>query len=270
MFDLHYAPENWGVRPTLFSLFGIDVPSYGFFVALGLIVGGLWYWHEARKEKQANENTFLIGVAAIIGGAFGAKLLELIINPAYVIAHFTDPEALLSGRTIIGGLLGGWLAVRAAKHWLGIEGRRGNLFAPAVALGVTVGRIGCFFRGCCYGTPTSMPWGVDFGDGIARHPTMIYEALFTFGLFLYLLHRKRGHPAPGALFTEFLNGYFTFRFFVEFIRVEPQFWGLSVFQWISLAALAFINWQSIRRLFSPRNKSDKANYIRRKIGQKRR
>lgn len=268
MFDTHTLPSSitpeWGVQPVLFSVAGIDISSYGFFMALGIVVGGLWYWYEARKERQADENTFLIGAAAIIGGAFGAKLLELIVNPAFVIAHFSDPAALLSGRTIIGGLLGGWFAVRMTKRWLKIEGRRGNLFAPAVALGVTVGRIGCFFRGCCYGTPTGLPWGVDFGDGISRHPTMIYEAIFTLGVFFYLLHRKRQHPAPGALFTVFLNAYFVFRFMVEFIRVEPQLWGLSVFQWISLLALIAINWQTIVARFNSKNGNKKEKHITRK------
>ena len=126
------------------------------------------------------------------------------------------------------------------KKKLNITEKKGNLFAPAIAIGVAIGRIGCFLAGCCYGIETNLPWGVDFGDGILRHPTQIYEAIFMLGIFFYLLY-KRTTVKAGVLFYLLMNLYFTFRFFEEFIRENPNYFGLSLFQWIAIGSLIFIN-----------------------------
>ena len=242
MIDSHLVPyPEWGVRPILFTIGSFQVPSYSFFVLLALIVGCLVYWLDARKQKAANENTFYLVIAALIGGAIGAKLLVIILYWNQVIASFPDLSILLSGRSIVGGLIGGFLAVLFIKHKLKIKGKRGNIFAPAIAIGVAIGRIGCFLRGCCYGTETSLPWGVNFGDGISRHPTEIYEAIFMFGMFFYLKWRNSKNPAPGSSFKILIVAYFTFRFLIEFIRVEPiAFFGLTWFQIISLAVVGYM------------------------------
>jgi phosphatidylglycerol:prolipoprotein diacylglycerol transferase len=115
-----------------------------------------------------------------------------------------------------------------------------NLFAPAIAIGVAIGRLGCFFRGCCFGKETNLPWAVNFGDGILRHPTQIYESLFMLGMFFYLIWKRKQNPAPGSMFRTLIISYFGFRFLIEFIRVEPIFFiGLSWFQLISLGVLAY-------------------------------
>ena len=139
------------------------------------------------------------------------------------------------------GLIGGTIGVVITKKMLGMENqKRGNLFAPAIAIGVAIGRLGCFFRGCCFGKETSLPWGINFGDGILRHPTQIYEAIFMLGMFFYLKWKSKQNTAPGSLFRILIVSYFTFRFFIEFLRVEPvAFLGLTWFQIISLGVLAY-------------------------------
>lgn len=241
MIDDHYYPANWGVRPVLFHIGSFGVPSYEFFVTLALVVGILVYLWEARNKRTMNENTFFIAVAAIIGGTIGAKIPLWIYYFPKIIATFPDPTYILVGRTITGGLIGGYLGVVLVKRKLGITERRGNLFAPAIALGVAIGRIGCFLRGCCYGVDTSLPWGVDFGDGIPRHPTQLYEAGFMLLLFGYLQYAKRKGPEPGQLFVLLIKAYFSYRFLSEFIRVHPSYWGLTFFQWLSLAVLIWLN-----------------------------
>ena len=150
-------------------------------------------------------------------------------------------QVLLYGKSIVGGIIGGFLGVIITKKLLKITGKRGNLFAPAIALGVAIGRIGCFLRGCCYGKATSMPWGVDFGDHILRHPTQIYESLFMFLLFCYLMWKRTKNPKPGQLFKILGISYFTFRFLIEFLRVEPiAVLGMTWFQLISIICLVYL------------------------------
>lgn len=112
-----------------------------------------------------------------------------------------------------------------------------------LALGTAVGRVGCFLTGLpdkTYGVTTTLPWGVDFGDSVARHPTQLYESLFvlTFALALWLAMRRRPLP-PGALFRLYFASYFAFRFAVEFIKPREPFLGpLSAIQLASLAGVA--------------------------------
>jgi len=155
LLDTHDIPQtSWGIRPILFHIGGLGVTSYAFFVGLGMIAGGIVYWRHSRKFKQNGDHVFYVALAAILGGAIGAKLLEWAINYQYVAVHFNDINTFIYGRTLVGGLLGGLAGVLIVKRKLGIKQRMGNAFAPAVALGVAIGRIGCFLTGCCYGKPT--------------------------------------------------------------------------------------------------------------------
>ncbi|MBU0467768.1 MAG: prolipoprotein diacylglyceryl transferase [Candidatus Omnitrophica bacterium] len=251
MIDAHIHHEGWGVQPVLFDVNGLEVGSYPFFVLLGLIFGILVYFLEARKKKTLSENTFFIFIAAIVGGAVGAKLPIWIMNFKHIIASLPDIRPLLTGRTIVGGMIGGTLSVLWIKKKLGINEKKGNLFAPAIALGVSIGRIGCFLRGCCYGAASNLPWAVDLGDGVLRHPTQIYEAIFMFGVFVYFMMIKNKVTVPGIMFKYFLNYYFVFRFFIEFIRVSNTvYFGLTSFQLASIAVLIYVN-----RAVFVRNKS---------------
>lgn len=238
----HIVFDNWGVKPILFRIGEFDVPSYPFFVLLGLLAGAAVYLYEAKRRNSLSEHGLLIAFGSLAGGILGAKVLEWMINYKYVISHLSNLGVLLSGRTIIGGMLGGVIGANLAKRAIGIKEKRGNLFAPAVALGVAVGRIGCFLRGCCYGKPTALPWGVDFGDSIPRHPTMLYESVFMLIMFAYLEKIKdKPDIAPGQLFKLLMVSYFIFRFLIEFIRVEPvAFAGLSVFQIISIVVIIYL------------------------------
>ncbi|MBT3464808.1 hypothetical protein HOD20_02780 [archaeon] len=243
MIDEHFHPKNWGIRPILFSIGNIEIPAYSFFVLLGLVVGAIVYFKEVnRKKKTISENSIYIALCAMGGGILGSKIPIWIYNYKIIIALFPDITPILSGRTIVGGIIGGMIGVRLIKHYLKIKNRRGNFFAPAAALGISIGRIGCFFRGCCYGIETTLPWGVDFGDGIQRHPTQIYETIFAFLLFLYLTKIKKKIKKPGRLFDIFLTIYFSYRFISEFIRdINKTFYGLSIFQIISLIVIIYAN-----------------------------
>jgi prolipoprotein diacylglyceryltransferase len=156
------------------------------------------------------------------------------------LTHTGDLSQLLAGRTVVGGLIGGTLGIIIAKRLLHLSGKTGNLFAPAIALGIAVWRIGCFLHGCCGGVPTTMPWGINFGDGIPRHPTQLYEVLFL-GLLALLLWRRSRRPYPtGDLFKGFMVGYLGWRFLIDFFKPYPAvFLGLGSIQWVCLLTLAY-------------------------------
>jgi phosphatidylglycerol---prolipoprotein diacylglyceryl transferase len=242
MLDSHVYPPDWGIRPVLFNILNLGIPSYSVFVLLGLVAGIAVYCIESKRARQFNEKAFYIFFAALFFGTLGAKLPIWIVNYKLIVSSFPDISPFLSGRTIVGGLIGGTIGVVLTKRFLKINVRMGNQIAPAAAIGIAIGRIGCYLRGCCYGIATSLPWGVNFGDGVSRHPTQIYEALYDFAVFLFLISIRNKVATPGRLFEIFLNLYFVFRFFIEFIRVEEIiFMGLTGFQIASVLALLYIN-----------------------------
>lgn len=244
--DTHTAPAGWGVRPVLFSVGPYPVLAYSVFVLLGLAAAiGLYVLN--TRGKTAGRNGLVIAVAAVTGGIIGAKLPIWIVSLPKILA---DPGAasLLSGRTIVGGILGGWLAVWLVKRRMGITARLGNYLVPSLALGIAVGRIGCFFAGCCFGEATGLPWGVDFGDHVLRHPTQLYEAAFALLLFA-VAQATLDRWQPGQLFRWFVVAYFGWRFGIEFIRVNPQAaFGLTYYQLVAALAVLF----GLGRLWSGR------------------
>lgn len=126
------------------------------------------------------------------------------------------------------------------KKKLNIKIRLGNNIVPGVIVGIAIGRIGCFLRGCCYGVHTELPWGVDFGDGVLRHPTQIYEIIFLIFMLIFINIKFKNKPKAGSLFDIFMITYFFYRFVVEFIRVEPElFLTLTMFQWISIVIIIY-------------------------------
>ncbi len=147
------------------------------------------------------------------------------------------------GKTIVGGLIGGMVAVELIKRRMGVHTRTGDLFALPLTIGIAIGRIGCFLAGLpdhTYGNPTSLPIGVDFGDGIRRHPTQLYEVAFLLGLAAVLIGLRSRFTKPGEKFRFFMVSYMTFRLLVDGIKPDPRVaLGLSVIQWACVATLVY-------------------------------
>jgi phosphatidylglycerol:prolipoprotein diacylglycerol transferase len=184
-----------------------------------------------------------LALAAFVGGSLASKLPFLAAG-----------SWLADGKTILAGLAGGYLTVELVKRRLRIRVKTGDTFALPLALAIAVGRLGCFFNGCCYGIETNLPWGVDFGDHLRRHPTQIYESLFHLAMAgVILVLAARGELRFQRL-KLYLIAYCAYRFLTEFIRPEPPLWlGLTFYQWLSLAmaaALAF-HWRLDARALMP-------------------
>src|SRR5947209_218830 len=121
----------------------------------------------------------LITLAGFTGGALGGKLPFVFTSTA---GPLTWTAWLSDGKTITAALIGAYVGVELAKRLLEVTVKTGDGYAIPLALALAVGRLGCFFNGCCAGIATALPWGVDFGDGVCRHPTQLYETLFHLGM----------------------------------------------------------------------------------------
>jgi prolipoprotein diacylglyceryltransferase len=192
----------------------------------------------ARRLPDSHDLGLLAGAA--LGALAGSRLLAWAdAGPA---AFTSGAWTGLGGKTIVGGILGGWIGVELAKRLLGVARPTGDAFAFPVIAGIAVGRIGCFAAGLSdgtYGLPTSLPWGIDLGDGVRRHPTPLYEIAFVL-LLAFALSRASRRPRPaGELFLVFAVAYLSFRFGVDYLKPRrPVFAGAGVLQLVALAGAA--------------------------------
>jgi prolipoprotein diacylglyceryltransferase len=181
--------------------------------------------------------------AAVVGAALGSRVLAALEQPQALARHWHEPLVLFGGKTIVGGLIGGLLAVEWTKRRIGVTARTGDLFAIPLAIGIAFGRIGCFLTGLDDGTcgnPTASWSGIDFGDGIPRHPTQLYEIAFLMILAALIACAPPRLDRSGDRFRLFMIGYLGFRLLVDAIKPEPALvLGLSTIQCACLAMLLY-------------------------------
>lgn len=211
-------------------------------------VGMRLFLRERRRLRTPaladRDATLWIVVAAALGAALGSKLAFWFDDPLAAFADFPNWRHLLGGKTIVGGLLGGLVGVESAKALLGVRTSTGDTFVWPLAVGMAIGRIGCFLAGLddhTYGVTTTLPWGVDFGDGIPRHPTQLYEIAFLLAWATLVQLASARLPLPGDRFRAFMIGYLAFRLLVDAIKpVLYAYWpGLSGIQWLCIAGLTY-------------------------------
>ncbi|MBI3892385.1 MAG: prolipoprotein diacylglyceryl transferase [Candidatus Wallbacteria bacterium] len=196
-----------------------------------------------RGQKElslAPRERLAIVFGAIVGAAGGAKL-------PFLLARWRDvsaPVALLAtDKTLLGGLVGGYLGVELPKWSLDVDVKTGDSFAAPVAAGIAAGRLGCFVGGCCYGVPTSLPWGVDFGDGVRRHPTQLYELVFHVSAAVLLWRLRSQGRYRRQLMKLYVLVYLAYRFASEFLRPEPPWcFGLTAYQVACMGLAPFFLW----------------------------
>ncbi len=240
--------------PKIFSFGDLFLPTYGVLVSLGFLAA---LWIAGRLAKRSGlpaEKVTNLGVYCALAGLLGAKLLMLVVDFDY---YRRDPREIFSMSTLQAGgvFYGGLIAALGAAAWWMRAWRlpalpTADVFAPGVALGHAVGRLGCFAAGCCWGVACRRGWAVTFTDpeanrlvgvplGVPLHPTQLYEAVAEAAIFV-LLYRRYARPhRPGAILGLYLALYSAARFAIEFFRAHEQAnpWNgpLSTAQWIALA-----------------------------------
>jgi phosphatidylglycerol:prolipoprotein diacylglycerol transferase len=220
----------------------LTVPWHFVFESLAYFVAFRLYLLERRKAGDfLNTSTrWTVVVAAIGGAAIGSKVLFWFEDPVRTFEHWNSLEYLLSGKTIVGAILGGTVAVEWIKRRAGVTRRTGDLFAVPMAIGIAIGRVGCFLAGVhddTHGIATTLPWGLDLGDGVRRHPVQLYESAAMILLALGLARISPPRFAEGDRFRIFMLAYFGWRLLVDFLKPGVRFGGLTVLQWCSVAAL---------------------------------
>ena len=197
--------------------------------AAGYLTGLAAFAWMARRRGMATEGIFALLVAGIVGGLVCANLAQWLTTGT-------------AGKTVLGGIAGGYVAVALAKKWLGIRRPTGDLFAVAICAGEAVGRWGCFFGGCCYGKQTGIAWAVWQHDAF-RHPTQLYLSLSCLLILIVLvwLEVRRDKTLPeNALFCVQGALYCIARFGIEFWRAHPGSTALiTSAQWACVAGLIF-------------------------------
>ncbi len=244
--------------PIIAKIGPLEIRSWGLFVMVGFIVGGLIAAKEAKKQGYKPDFIYDLTFYVIIASIIGARIFFVIekwdeffkINPLKIFAVWEG------GLIFFGGVL---LAVPVAIFYIKRKGlsvwKVGDWIAPGFAIGISIGRIGCFFNGCCFGKPTSLPWGVIFSPesaagsifpNVPLHPTQLYESVGDFLVFLILTRLKKTKPFDGFLLLVFAILASLVRFIDDFFRFyEHHAYILGPLTFNQVISLAIIGLSAI-------------------------
>ena len=241
------------MHPILFEIGGFPVYTYGLLLAAAYLLGLQFALVRARTRGLDPNRIMDLGIWIIVSALVGAKLMLLVVERDKFGWNWTELLNLFrSAGVFYGGLIA---AVGVALFYLWRHRMPvwtvTDVFAPGIALGHIVGRLGCLFAGCCFGRPTTMPWGITFHSefaaqnvgttlGVPLHPTQLYEAgaeLLILGFLLF--SEKKGRPYPGRTFWSYMLLYGVSRFIIEFYRGDSR--GTVDFLSTSLSTSQFVS-----------------------------
>jgi phosphatidylglycerol:prolipoprotein diacylglycerol transferase len=238
--------------PILFSFGSFRIFSYGFFVALALIISMYYLSYSSNRLKFkifSQEELYSFVIYLVLFGITGARIFYILTNiNEYIISPLSIFKVWQGGLVYYGGFITVTIFAIIYCRVRNIQVLYlGDFFGPALALGHAIGRIGCFFAGCCYGKESNLPWSVVFTDkqslavlGEHLHPTQIYESLGNFCIFFILFFYSKKKRRVGDIFAIYLILYSILRFIVECFRGDDrgmQYFGLSISQNISIILL---------------------------------
>jgi len=250
--------------PVLFHVGPVAVRTHDVFVLLGVATALAVLWW--RRRNEPSDPRF---AALVAGGLLTGAIFAKIGTGWQYVAYSEQPTVvglwLNGGQSVLGGLAGAYVGVLLAKRLVGYQGSTGDWFAPAVAAGLAVGRIGCFLTEQI-GAPTTLPWGISVSaetaaampycpgcaTGMAMHPSFLYEILFHLTAFVLLVKLSGRLGRPGDTFKLYLVAYALFRFGIEFVRENPEMaLGLSGSQIFLLLTIplgvAYYGWRRSTR-----------------------
>ena len=227
------------MHPILFKIEGLTIYTYGLFVAGGIAISFFLGLRRSRRLDIPEQIIYNLIFLAILVGIIGARLIHITAGWSYYQRHFWEIFMLRRGGLAIqGGLLFGlasgvWYLRRkkiAVRPTI-------DTFFLYLPLGQAIGRLGCFFNGCCYGKPSTLPWAINFPFLTYRvHPTEIYYVLSDATLFLILYIFSRTETKPGELTAWYLIFYGFTRSAIDNLRgdLPPGFLGLYTTQWYAV------------------------------------
>ena len=196
--------------------------AYGWLMLAGIFVS-LFFWVRLAKR---DERLMLVYVGALVSAFLGAKLMYLVAEGWL---HWHDPDRwvqLATGKSIVGGLIGGYAGVEITKRLLGYASTTGDWFALVVPVGIMLGRVGCLLHGCCLGRVCEPSWfTMNDAAGVARWPAALVELIFNALMLGVILLLRRRKILPGQHFHIYLMTYGVFRFFHEYLRATPDVFG---------------------------------------------
>lgn len=225
--------------PILFKIGRLTIHTYGVMIALGLAVSMRYLVLRARKAGIADNTAMDIVLYGVLAGIAGARITYILLNLSFYIGHPLDIVKIWEGGLVFyGGFITGAAAIivyiRRNKPLRVLH--VADLMAPSIALAHFFGRLGCFFAGCCYGGPLSLPWAVCFRNpsslaplGIDVHPVQLYEAAGNLAIFVFLDRYSNRKHVEGFVFGIYLILYAVLRFVIEFFRGDERGQFLSGF-----------------------------------------
>lgn len=227
----------------------LQVPAYfhTLFEIAAFFFGFRYYlWLRKKKGDTIPEmNRIWIIAGATIGALIGSRLTGAFENPALLGFHsLKNSFAALNSKSIVGGLIGGTWGVELVKKIIGEKQRSGDLFVFPILLALLIGRIGCLLTALndhTAGGPTTLPWGIDYGDGVRRHPLPLYEMIFLAICFLVFQQLSRKNILKeGSLFKLMMVSYLLYRLGNELLKDDYIYsWGLTSIQTSCMAGLIY-------------------------------
>lgn len=238
MFIVNYG-RGVKMDPIAFRIFGVDIAWYGILISLGILFGIAVATYRAKKEGLYNDVIMDLALIAVPVAIIGARAYYVIFSWDF---YSKNPKEILNIRqgglaihgAIIAGVLAGYLFCRYKKigFWT-----LADICAPSIILGQAIGRWGNFVNQEAHGGPTNLPWGIEI-NGVKVHPTFLYESLWNFGVFIFLLYYSKKKKYEGQIFILYLILYSIARYFIEGLRTDSLMFGpFRVAQLISIVSI---------------------------------
>lgn len=250
--------------PILVDVGPFRILTHDAFTVLALVVGLALYYRELRRRGWLDWTIVWISLVAILGAGIGARLITAWEHVEYYANLDGIPLTVAiehSGKSLVGALAGGYVAIVLAKRAFGYTRSTGDAYALAIPIATAVGRVGCFLSELPLGTPTTLPWGISVGSEAAAafarcpgcdvpmHPSMLYEILFNLVAAVAIVRYRDRVTVPGDALKLYLLAAGIFRFLVEFVRGnEPQALGLTGPQWVLIPIVMILAIHFLRQL----------------------